>query len=333
MPAPKPDPKYPCSQAELYAICDIGWDSCDENLADFTGHKTFYDAAFVTARRGELSAAQALPDDQARGEAAEVFGIQMRQAADAALLKWRTLRSYINDSFPPELVKPKLESAGYLKYETASQGDWEDLRDMLISGATFITANTAELTTPGGMPAGFAAAYNTAATTFSDLYADFKDAEQDSEEGTGEKINANNDIFTKLMKMFDDGQVIYEGNAAKRDRFIFTKVKELVSSAPGGGGGGIPATSIILSGKVTDSVTSAPIQDVQINVLLPEEPGPVTTFTNASGDYTFQFNDLPAGAEADLTVNAIKAGYNNGNAVLHVVAGNSYTANFALVAV
>jgi len=204
-------------------------------LDDFRNHKTFYDAAFLAARRAEVAAAKLLPDDQARGEAAEVFRIQMKEAADAAKLKWNTLRSYIEDAFSPELVKPKLEAAGYLKYETAADGDWEDMKDMLTAGSTFIDNNNATLTAPGGMPAGFPAAYSAAMTTFNTLYQSFMAAQQGSEEGTSAKVIANNLIYTKLMKMFDDGQIIYHNNAAKRVRFIFANVKALVSTPNGGG--------------------------------------------------------------------------------------------------
>src|ERR1041385_1479355 len=133
MAAPKPQSDYNCSQAELYSICDIGWDSCENNLADFTTHKTFYNSAYVTAKRAQIQVARLLPAEQARYEPAEVFGIRMRVAADAALLKWNTLRSYIEDGFAEELVKAKLEAAGYFKYEQAARGNWSDLNDMMVA--------------------------------------------------------------------------------------------------------------------------------------------------------------------------------------------------------
>ena len=43
-------PLFNCGQQELYAVCRLVWEAVTDNLADFTGFKAKYVAAFITAR-------------------------------------------------------------------------------------------------------------------------------------------------------------------------------------------------------------------------------------------------------------------------------------------
>ncbi len=331
MPTPKPEPKYNCTQAELYAICKTGWGSYAENLADFTAFKTIYTALFGTDALGEVTAAQLMPDDQARGAAAEMLRISMTEAANTAILKWKSLRAYIKSSYPAAMVKPQEEAAGYGYYETATNYDWEDLTELLKSGATFITNNTAALTT-GGMPAGFALAYTNAQTAFNDLYDDFKDSEQDSVEGTDVKMEANNDIYDKLIDMFEDGIIIYDNNAAKRKRFIFEQVKSLVTPPGGGGGGGIPATSLVVKGKVTHSVTGDPIVSAQVQANDVADPANVQVVnTNATGDYFIKFDGMAAGASISMHHRVTAPGFVTEDKNINMTVGQTHTVNVAML--
>ncbi len=77
-----------------------------------------------------------------------------------------------------------------------------------------------------------------------------------------------------------------------------------------------------ITGTVTNSVTSAPIENARVFL-----NGGGTVYTNSSGQYTF--SDLPAGTY-DMTVTAY--GYNPGSATGVVVTdGNTTTRNFSLV--
>ena len=227
---PRPLQQYNCKQEELYQVCLLGWDSYLENVAAFTSTNTTYTLAFGQTSRTAVLTAKAMPDFQARDEASESFLILMKEAATQCLIQWNLLETHIKKSFPLNLHKPKLESAGADHYEKAAQNNWESVSALMESGKKFIAQNTAALTT-GGMPAGFSAAFNTARTSFETLYTQFKDAQQDAEELRDDKINANNAIFSLLSSMFEDGQKIYRNNPAKRERFTFSKVLELVSGA------------------------------------------------------------------------------------------------------
>lgn len=226
--ANRPKAQYNCGQEEFYAVALLGWNSYLENTPDFTNHLTTYTTAYGNAQKTAVTAASDMPDAQQRDEVSESLRVQLEVAAEACLIQWKNLESYILHSFPENLHKAKLEGAGSTHYEAAAGNDWEEVEALMKSGKQFITANNAALTA-GGMPTAFPATFNTVKTNFETVYSAFEDAQQDNEELRDQKINANNSVFESLMQMFDDGQKIYRTNPAKRERFTFTKILELVS--------------------------------------------------------------------------------------------------------
>lgn len=257
MPLSKDRPKaeYHCAQEELYQVCFLIWDSYLENVADFTNENTTYTLAFGQAQRAAVLAAKQMPDFQQRDEASETLGILLKQASEQGIIKWQSLEGYIEKSFSEDLWKPKKEAAGSTHYDKAVQGNWEEVSALMESGKKFIAANTAKLTT-GGMPGSFPAAFNTARTDFENLYTQYKDAQQDAEELRDDKINANNAINSAVASLDRDGQKVYRNNPAKRERFTFSTVLELVSGA----------------GATTKTVTIAPATSVTVDKVRANSP-------------------------------------------------------------
>lgn len=253
--SPRPKAEYSCTQQELYQVCFLIWDSYLENVADFTNENTTYTTAFGQTNRAAVLAAKQLPDFQQRDEASETFGVLLKEAADECIIKWQSLEGYIKKSFPKNVLKAKLEAAGSSHYEKAANNNWEEVSALMESGRKFIADNTAALTT-GGMPSGFPAAYNLKRTDFENVYTQFKDAQQDAEELRDDKINANNDLHRAISSLNEDGQKIYRKNAAKRERFTFSTVLELVSGA----------------GATTKTVTIAPSSSVTVDGVRANSP-------------------------------------------------------------
>ena len=329
MATPRPNRKYNCTQAELYAICTIGWQSYQENLPGFEGFSTLYTATTATDALAAIESAKNLPDFQARNEATETAYIQMGQTAEQCLTKWRSLRSYIKASFPQELHKPKIESAGEDHYNKALSRNWGETQLMLTSALSFITDNTAELTA-GGMPATFQTDLVTLQTDFTGYYSTFTDSGQDEHEGTDAKVIANNAIYETLQRMFEDGQIIYEKDAAKRDRFIFQRVKEMITSSPSGGTEPTPPDAVIITGTVTDISNGSPIQGATVSILSPADPEPPTTITAANGTYSFEFTDVPDEGTLTATMEVTAIDYETASQPIEVTSGNTYTFDFTL---
>lgn len=277
--------KYTSAQLELYTIARLGWNSCQQHLADFADFKARYTLTYITDRLDELTQAENLPDDQARGERAETLRIKLIEQARITLDLWQRLKRYIIDAFPESLHKPKLESAGQDHYLKASQNNWDSLNGLLISGNNFIANNAPDLSANDNMPLNFPLRFSTARTEFGVLHQQFLDAEEQAYIQTQTKINANNEVYAKLMNMFLDGQEIYKSDEAIRKQFTFSEILYLVSGAGTAG----------VKGYITDSNTAQPIADVTVTII-----GKAKTYTSdnegkyeilqlANGTYTIQY--------------------------------------------
>ena len=226
--SPKPQPRYQCTQAELYAICRIAWANCLIHLARFFQFKTFYTQQFIDDRVAEVDDAASLPDSQMRGEASEIAHIQLKEKADLCLIAWQSLKAYIQDSFTNQ-QKPKLEAAGSKLYHKAANYDWESITKLMGQATQFITDNNTALLNNGGMPPTFQAEVDALELDFNTIYQTFQIEQQGAEVLTTTKINANNLIFDKLMKMLSDGKKIFRLERAIQEQFIWEQILELVT--------------------------------------------------------------------------------------------------------
>lgn len=327
MPDPRPQSIYKCSQSELYAVCIIGWTSFNENQPDFEAFKTTYIATYGTDAIAEVEAASNLPGLQERNEATETTYIQMVAAHAECLMKWKALRSYIKSSFPSELQKPKIDSAGYNYYPKAANKNWDQTQLLLVAGQHFIDNNTAELTA-GCMPASFAADYAAADLAFGTLYVQFTDFEQDEEEATDIKVTANNAIYKKLIAMFEDAQIIYEHNASKRERFVFAQVKAMITTKSSAGN--ISSDSIIISGKVLDAATTDPIANASVNATPNGGTQTFSAITAEDGNYEMTVSGLPINSSGTLDVSAEALDHQSATSPLTYETGKSYELAFEL---
>jgi hypothetical protein len=305
----------------------IGWNSYLENQPAFGAFNTLYDAAFGTNALAEVEAAVNLPGFQERDEAGETFHIQLTEAHAVALYKWKALRSYIKHAFPPELQKPKIESAGYDHYTQAANLNWAETQLLLVAGQHFLDNNTAELTA-GGMPATFAGEYATASGDFLGVYDKFTDAEQDAKEATDVKISANNAIYKKLMMMFEDAQIIFDREPSKRERFVFSQVYAMITNV--GGGTTIPTDTVLIEGKVTDIVTGTAVANASVNTTPDGSAETFSTVTGADGSFSLTVNGLPPSSTGTLNVNAEAIDYMPSTLPLDYATGKAYKLEFQL---
>jgi hypothetical protein len=287
----KPLPKYDCTQAELYAICTLGWNSCSDHLIDFTNLKPYYTAAYVTAKKAAIAAAKALPHETARAGEIKNARVLLAEKGGECLVKWQALKRHIEDAFAKNQLDGMLDQAGQVYYATAKRENWEDLELLMISGSTFIDDNSAALLANDNMPVGFEAEFDGLKDEYSALYESFKGLEQGAKELTIAKINANNVLFEELMKMFRDGVHIFRVNEAIRERFVWKVVKELVSSSTGN------PNEVTLSGILTDNVTNEPIAGAQFVV------GPYSFETEGDGSFLQKF-EISEPTTYDVTITA-----------------------------
>ena len=167
--------EYPCSQKDLYSIMETAWRNFDEHQFEFAALKALYTVLYSTNAKAAIAAAKALPDNQARGEAAESLRVSLVDQAETCRQNFQKLKSYIVTAYPNKaLHKGKFEAAGQLYYDGASNEDWESVSQLNQSGSNFIAANSVALLAGANMPVGFQAAYDGDASTFLSTYDNFK---------------------------------------------------------------------------------------------------------------------------------------------------------------
>lgn len=304
--------KYNCSQADLYAICTLGWNICKQHQTDVELKFPEYTMVYIDNKLARIAVVENEPDFQVRDSITEKERNELKKLADKATKNWQFLERYIirahqNDK---EQIKPDLEAAGsgYYRSANATNPNWEDLKQMLISGKNFITNNTALLT--GIMYANFPTDYDTDKTAFEGKYNQFTVDEAEAPGATGEKIRNNNEIFDDLMLMLGDLAVI--APPASQQEATFTYLKGIISS-PGPAG---------LKGTISGPVTGSRLTGVLLRLLDTD----YEATTGAAGEY--DFGNIASG---DYKLEISKDGYQTLIVEIKIYAGVTSTKNYELV--
>jgi len=276
-------PNYNCSQDVLYAACELVITSLNEELVSFTALKPKYNAAFVTALRAELLAARNIPALSQRQSEQEIARINLLAKLTLCLDKLNALRLYIRDAYTVSAIRDvRMMEAGFGDYEKAAEANWEKLEAIMNNAKVFIGLHEAELLAGDNMPAGFKADFDALAATVNPEVVAMQNMRENNKQGTSEKILANNNLYTKVMAVCEDGAYIFRNDAAKASQFVWSSVSEIITP-PGSAG---------LRGDVKDELTSEVIVGASVNVKRADSPM-ITVVTDADGKYLF--GSLPVG--------------------------------------
>jgi len=222
-------PLYGGTQLEFYSIAETGWTNCKNRIAPFAAKKPKYTLLFVQGKLAALASAKLLPDEEQRNQLSETDRVQLKPLGDTCLQNQLDLRGYIRDAYPEAEWKSRYEAAGSTKYEKAAKENWEFVEGMNEEMETFIAANVAALTAPGGMPLTFKQKVEDDADDFTDEYLELKTSRQTGT-ATAAKISANNACYKDLMEMFKDGvEMVYHNNAEAQKEFTYSVIKDIVS--------------------------------------------------------------------------------------------------------
>ncbi len=223
--------RYNCEQSELYAVADVAWGSCLQEIVRFATFSERYTEAYVTMAKTGVAAAEAIPSAQARGAVSEILRTQLVILAEQCRDKWQLLKRYITKSVPKEALKASLEAAGSADYEKAIGENWDKVRALNTAGLGYAGEHLAALQANQNMPTAFGTEYNTLKADFAALYTQFLDARETAKQGTASKIDANNMVYDSLMDMMLDGQQLFKNEPATAEQFVFAEVLKSVSSA------------------------------------------------------------------------------------------------------
>jgi hypothetical protein len=276
-------PNYNCSQDVLYAACELVITSLNEELVSFTALKPKYNAALVTSLRADLLAARNIPALSQRQSEQEIARINLLAKLTLCLDKLNALRLYIRDAYTVSAIREvRMMEAGFGDYEKAAEANWEKLEAIMNNAKVFIGLHEAELLAGDNMPAGFKADFDALAATVNPEVVAMQNMRENNKQGTSEKILANNNLYTKVMAVCEDGAYIFRNDAAKASQFVWSSVSEIITP-PGAAG---------LRGDVKDELTSEVIVGASVNVKRADAPM-ITVVTDVEGKYLF--GSLPAG--------------------------------------
>jgi len=261
---------YNCSEQHLYIATAMGWANYGDNILDFTALKGKYNVLFGTSAILDMNAAKLLPGELTRNEIPESIRLALHPVAETCLSNWRTLKSYIDEAYPGALAKPMEHAAGSLYYSAGANDSWSSIDKMNTEALTFITKYSTVLQMgTQNMPVAFVTTFTDGKKAFDTIYASYLQAQQHTNPGTNAKIIANNVVYTKLIKMLIDGQLIYSANPSKKELFTFASILSFIS------GTGITGFTL----KLTDSITKLPITDYSVVV----QPGNILGIGDKNG--------------------------------------------------
>lgn len=273
---------YPCSQLELYTAATLIWSSCSQHLTNFEDFKSKYRPSLIAQEQADIQRAKALPDYQARNEATETLGIQLAEKAATVRNEWQKLKRYIEEAWPENLQKPKLEAAGQTLYKKAGADNWPSVLGLSTAGENFIRENLATLINDGYMPDAFPTRFFESAHAFSENYQQFLDSKENESIGAAAKVKANNTVYKNVIALCKDGQEIFKSNEAVRSQFVF---EEALLKIGGVGTAGV-------RGLVTRSDSALPLAGVAVTLSGSDKTG----LTDNEGRY--EIKPLAAGTYA-----------------------------------
>jgi hypothetical protein len=292
---------YNTTELELYAIAELGYNNLQTDLVFFAAKKPKYTPAYLDALRLTRTNAIALPDEEARNVNYQVLRNNLSETFLPPILdNFNDLKGYIKDAWPGEKPEPRYEAAGGTKYAKAAAKNWENVIGLNSSMQTFITANNANLTAPGGMPATFVTKVNSDAVNFTNAYELFAVA-RETGVARAEKVIANNLLHSELMSVMEDGvMMVYRNDAAKKKNYVFDTLKDIVSP-PGS------ASLRVLVLKDDDSAVANVAVKIkkELTGKLSEASPAITVLTDDKGVAMFENAD-PGKYEGEVTVDEVK---------------------------
>ena len=277
-------PLYHCSQANLYTACRLIVKSCLAILAELMGFKAKYIQAFFDQLSDDIDAADMLPDLPARQSLYKRLDLDLKAARDKIVVKFGLLQSYIDDSFDADKVKIMYEEAGSGRIPKVKKDNWSwaEMTQLISSVILFFDTHRVALMAKNNMPAQFETDFRALMDETKSINDACDAAYTAASEKKDEKIDANNDIFTRITAVLVDIQRMYLDNPAKAKQYTFAAFESQTHGVKNAG----------VAGKVVRDVNKFAQKDVRITikdfdiVVMTDEKGRFEITPFSSGKYT-----------------------------------------------
>lgn len=268
------------SQSDLTLLLPLAWQNYLDHQPKFGQYKARYTPALAAGALARLQAAEALPDEEARGAAAELTRGELLEQGREFLEAWQQLEGYIEGAFPaPTAYKAMREAAGYKRYEAAADHDWTAMTALINAALAFVKDQHEALSKQGEMPAAFVTRLTAEAADVQTLLQRFNRETVAAERGTSTRGAALLAAFEEFGQMQRDAQRIFLRQPELARLF---QTDYLLGIVRGVGQAGVRGTLTLASG-------SAPAAGVTVAATGPKQ---VATVSDADGRYALA---LPAG--------------------------------------
>jgi hypothetical protein len=267
------------SHQELYVGCQLGWNLFEDYLTEFGEFKGKYTVPFVSARRTEIDAAEALLDADARYADLESMRQDLALSRDNVIHVHGFLLSYIDDAFDKSKRDFNYKAAGQNYVSECNNRKWTSVKALLSSADEFIETNKAALLANENMPADFQERFRTVKNEFDNVYRNYLALETQCTALTAAKIEANNAIYDAVRNMTIDAKRLFRIQESVANKFLLTNIFSQTRNTRNCG----------IKGKVTIDGKKGYVKNVLVSI----NNGEKTTFTDESG--RFDFPNLPAG--------------------------------------
>lgn len=225
---------YDASMVILYMVCRFGWTLYSKYQERFATLSEDYTKEYGEEQLALVNQAQALLDVSQRRGTVTQQGNELDGSSLAAILFWKKLRRYILKAFVGADPQAAIVQAGGAHFAKARNGSWTEITELLTAGQTYLQANAALLTEKGKMPAGFPADYSKAKDAYDKEHIGYGSAKSNAADGTTDKVEANNTLYTNLQFMFGDAQTVFDNQKPVAKQFTFAAVKRLVTKGMSG---------------------------------------------------------------------------------------------------
>ncbi|MEZ4804650.1 MAG: hypothetical protein R2852_03985 [Bacteroidia bacterium] len=87
--------KFNCTQKELFAVCMLAWETCNQQIEKFTALKPKYSPEFIIERRNEINTVMAMPGRGRRSAQIALKRLELRRFNDQCASVEKTPQSHV----------------------------------------------------------------------------------------------------------------------------------------------------------------------------------------------------------------------------------------------
>lgn len=292
-------------------------DQLSDELADFTTRFPWLDGAWLTSFQADITAADAFPKDESVILDIKVLTGDVTASMQQGYAALQTLGGYAKLAWPMDVARQRVFGQQY----------WADARNSTLKLQEALELAYAKANSASYKPDLLAKGYtqpeidqlNSLATdlqTKNGLQEAMKVGRHVTKR---DRIALLNVVWSHMQTINTCASIVWAADAERLSQY------QLYPSS-GSGDDDTPTTDVNISGTVTDTATTFPLENVEVT-LFETGSGPgaedPTAITDAQGNYSFSFPDVEGTFQATLL--AKQSGYLDASIAIEIVPGTDYT--------